>query len=400
MSKKERQKLRLTDEEQSLIKGLMKYTTFNDQRITAIFSHVSRSINHRAIGYFRDQNNPKYSIIKPASKEEVDAFLVKYWRFEFVAKQLGLLPKEEYFTLVEKATEAMKCAVSTFNNPTFKWKSEIFIVNSIIAWTYLLHAYYKDNDIDYRYKKDGEIQFRANGRPNYWDLSKCIKFQHCPLPEAVKCNLRYLIEIRNQIEHSLCEEIDDEMAPMMQACALNFNNFTCEWFGDAYSIAEDLSFAIQFAQISLENNREIVGERKLPSVIKAVNSLVEKGMTKQVLNDQRYSYHVYIYPKTVNNSKNADQTATYAPAGSEVHVAIKETERKKYRPNEIVKQMKAEGFANFSMHKNDGFVNLWKEIDGKNAKYGLGVKIAGDWYWYEEMMDKTREILAQRLNDE
>ena len=53
--------------------------------------------------------------------------------------------------LIKKSQEAALSAISIFNNPNITFKSETFIVLMIISWTYLLHAYYKKNNIDYRY---------------------------------------------------------------------------------------------------------------------------------------------------------------------------------------------------------------------------------------------------------
>ena len=53
--------------------------------------------------------------------------------------------------LLKKSKEAALAAVQIFNNPNITFKSESFIVLTNIAWTYLLHAYYKKNGIEYRY---------------------------------------------------------------------------------------------------------------------------------------------------------------------------------------------------------------------------------------------------------
>lgn len=55
-------------------------------------------------------------------------------------RKIGSVKKE----LAIKAREAMLSAVQIYNNPNIQFKSETFIVLSIIAWTYLLHAYYKE----------------------------------------------------------------------------------------------------------------------------------------------------------------------------------------------------------------------------------------------------------------
>ena len=56
-----RKKLTLSDFEKRIIKGIIKYTDLNDQEVTSIFSYRSRTINHREIGYFRNENIEKYN---------------------------------------------------------------------------------------------------------------------------------------------------------------------------------------------------------------------------------------------------------------------------------------------------------------------------------------------------
>jgi hypothetical protein len=53
--------------------------------------------------------------------------------------------------LLKKSQEAALAAIQIFNNPLITFKSESFIVLMVISWTYLLHAYYRDQGIDYRY---------------------------------------------------------------------------------------------------------------------------------------------------------------------------------------------------------------------------------------------------------
>ncbi|MEL6729395.1 MAG: DUF3644 domain-containing protein [Pseudomonadota bacterium] len=396
MRKRRQQKLILEEPEIALIKGLIAHTDLNDQMIVAIFSHASRTINHREIGYFRDLNNEKYQAYAASSKSHVEAFLARYGRFERVAKQLGFLPQEANFQLVQKSAEAMKSAVATFNNPNIKWKSEIFIVNAVISWTYLMHAYYQAKRVDYRYKKNGELILTDERRPKHWELTKCLNAHECPLPNPVKANLKYLIAVRNEIEHRLSDNVDSFLEPKLQACALNFNYWMCEWFGEECSIAPELAFAIQFAEISLRSNPAIVGDKGLPDVIQTVNDLIEGDMSEDDYNDPQYSYRVFVVPKTINNPKKADQAVTYASPGSAIETAVREVERPKFTASQIVAQMKDEGFADFSLYGKGGFVEVWQGLDGKNPALGFGVHIAGLWYWYDKMVGEVRAILTQR----
>ena len=73
-------------------------------------------------------------------------------------RKFGSIKKE----LATKARESMLSAVQIYNNPNIQFKSETFIVLSIIAWTYLIHAYYKAKGIDYCYYSK-----YPNGRKKY-----------------------------------------------------------------------------------------------------------------------------------------------------------------------------------------------------------------------------------------
>jgi len=42
-------------------------------------------------------------------------------------------------------------AVQIYNNPQVTFKAESFITLAVIGWTYLLHAFFRNKNIDYRY---------------------------------------------------------------------------------------------------------------------------------------------------------------------------------------------------------------------------------------------------------
>ena len=66
------------------------------------------------------------------------------------------------------------------------------------------------------------------------------------------------------------------------------------------------------------------------------------------------------------------------------YAMIKETEKEKFLPDEIVKTMQGKGFKRFNMHHH---TQLWKKKDAKNQAYGFGVLVTGkqgkQWYGYE-----------------
>lgn len=164
--------------------------------------------------------------------------------------------KAKWKTLVEKARQAMMSAVAIYNNPTITFKSELFIVNSEIAWTYLFHAYYYKNHVCYYYRKsqgNGKYKYEyIDGRKREWDLSRCIKETQSPIDEPTAKNLELLIQIRNKIEHSYYETNDSFISAKIQACSINFNYYIKQLFGVKFGLDKTMCMAIQFSSLNPE----------------------------------------------------------------------------------------------------------------------------------------------------
>ena len=86
--------------------------------------------------------------------------------------------------LIKKSQECALAAIQIFNNPLITFKSESFIILMNIAWTYLLHAYYREKKIDYRYydqkTKRKKFHKTSKGAYKHWELETCIKNENCP----------------------------------------------------------------------------------------------------------------------------------------------------------------------------------------------------------------------------
>jgi hypothetical protein len=170
----------------ALIKAMVARGRWNDQDILAHFTRPARSVNHRVISEIR--SGDKHATLKAASPEELDAFLVTW---PDVDPETGLSIRGD--ELLIKAREAMIAAVSTFNGAGLAFRAELFIVTAVIGWTYLLHAYFKREGIDYRYVKNENgqkvVAKTPNGADKYWELAECLKHARCPLDHGAKDNL-------------------------------------------------------------------------------------------------------------------------------------------------------------------------------------------------------------------
>lgn len=300
--------------------------------------------------------------------------------------------------LVEKSREAALAAVQIFNNPQITFKSEIFIVLMNIAWTYLLHAYYRKKGIEYRYfeqkGKYRHFDHTKAGAYKYWELERCLTDKNSPVDKDTSNNLGFLIGIRHEIEHQMTTRIDATLSAKFQACCLNYNDYVKKLFGNELGIDKHLAFSLQFSSLSREQVDTLAAATSLPGHIKQFVEGFEGKLSEEEFNSPKFAYRVLFVAKTANRKGQADQVVEFVKSDSELakqvnatYVVTKETERKKYLPGKIVEMMKKEGFKNFRMHEHTEF---WKAEDAKREGKGLGVLVEGCWYWYEPWLDKVR----------
>lgn len=302
--------------------------------------------------------------------------------------------------LLQKAREAMMAAVSTYNNPLISFKTELFITTALVAWTYLLHAFFKSQGLDYRYfeQKDGKRKKYTKtkyGAFKMWELDYCLRHKKCPLDKATVENLFFLIQIRNEIVHQMSKDVDSVASSKIQACAINFSHYIVELFGDKYDLKKYLYISIQFSKITPEQREDLTSNPYLPDNIRNFLAEFETNIEEEILHDPKYAYRVIFVPKLVQNANKADESIEFVAANSAIakdvnkaYAVVKETEKKKYLPKEIVDIMQKKGYKGFRMHE---FVQLWKENDAKNNPL-YGVMVSTHWFWYQSWLTEVEKI--------
>lgn len=310
-------------------------------------------------------------------------------------KKVGSIKKE----LLHKSKESMLTAVQVFNNPNIQFKSESFVVLAIVAWTYLLHAYYRDRKIEYRYftqvEKNRRFDTTKHGAHKYWELERCLTDTTSPIDKTTMANLMFLIGLRHEIEHQMTTRIDDLLSARFQASCLNYNHYLKTLFPQQKGIENHLAFSLQFASLS-EKQVEQIGEYPdLPANISSFIESFDTDLAEDDFNDSRFSYRVLFVPKTANRKGQADKVIEFVSPDSEIakglskeYWAIKDREKPKYLPTKIVKEMKKAGYTRFKMHQH---TKLWQSQDAKNPSKGYGVQIEMTWYWYESWFDFVKK---------
>ena len=187
--------------------------------------------------------------------------------------------------------------------------------------------------------------------------------------------------------------IDDLLSARFQACCINYHEAVVSFFGDKYGIAKHLAVSLQFSCLGSDQIDTLDQHPGLPGHIKRYVEGFDGALAPDDFTSPKYAYRVIFVPKTVNRPNQADQVITFVKADSEIaqtvnaaYAVVKETEKPKWLPSQIVKKMKDEGFPRFGIHQHTEF---WKSHDAKNSSRGYGVKIAKTWYWYASWVDEV-----------
>jgi hypothetical protein len=297
--------------------------------------------------------------------------------------------------LLNKSRESALSAIQIFNSPAMMFKSETYVVLMIIAWTYLLHSYYRKHGIEYRYYKQGKqrrvFDRTKAGAYKYWELERCLNDSSCPVDKDTANNLRFLILLRHEIEHQMTMRLDEFLGGRYQACAMNYNLYIKQLFGEKYAIDKFLTYSLQFMDLSYNQLSHADVKTLIPPRLQSLILEFDNSLSDAEFNSESYSYRLFFSRKLANRRGQADHVIEFIPPDSELAKQIEKeywvkqpVEKAKFLPKQIVEAMKTKGHVGFSIHEH---TMLWKTSDAKNPSKGYGTMILKTWYWYESWVN-------------
>lgn len=312
-------------------------------------------------------------------------------------RSLGSLRKE----LIGKSRESALNAIRVFNDPQVTFKTETFIILMIIAWTYLLHAYFRGRGLEYRYHKQGPrrkvFERTKHGSYKHWELERCLDDPQSPVDRNTANNLRFLIGLRHEIEHQMTRALDNYLSGRLQACAINYNDYLKKIFGKKLGIDNQLTYSIQFIELSEEQLTGAKPDADIPERLRAYIAEFDGALTHDEYNSARFSFRLLFKKKLVNRPGQADRVVEFIDPNSELAKQIdkeywikKEVERPKFRAKDVVAAVQKAGFKKF--RRSPEHVTMWKAEDAKKPGKGYGVDVQGSWYWYQSWIDRCIEL--------
>lgn len=293
-----------------------------------------------------------------------------------------------------KAKESMLAAVEIFNSPLITFKSETTITLVCTAWTYLLQTHCLETGREIRRLEAGKTRrkFARSKDGEYLTLPLPDLIDACPdiLSEPTSKNLQFLIGVRNRIQHYAGHEIDSLIAPKIQANILSFKEALKTVTNNLVTIENELPYALQFSELSLQQTKQLLTKGKSSSSLKTFILEFEGQLTPELRQSPEYQARVKL--QVVNRERGEDlRYVEVLGIGQESPDSasatyLKEVEKAKHTASEIIEEMEAEGFVGFGMKNH---TDLWKAMDGKNPKYGYCYELAGRWFWYDKWVNEV-----------
>lgn len=238
------------------------------------------------------------------------------------------LPKDVKIHL-EKATDSVLLAVEVYNKPATKFRSGGFIVLMCIGWTSLFHAIFIRAKRKPYYKKENGRYVKIDGDYKAWELSHCLGEHFGGEASAVRENLRFMIGLRNKIEHRSMPELDHHIFGECQACLFNFEDLLISEFGARHGINESLALALQFSHLRVADQAKAIKALQQPLHRSVANYLEQfrTSLSSDVSQDMRYSYRVFLIPKIANHAQQGDVAVEFVKYDSSKPDEMKQYEQ-------------------------------------------------------------------------
>lgn len=212
--------------------------------------------------------------------------------------------------MLDASKEEALLAVDLYNQPKQSRRLEAYFVHMHLAWLYLLHARFRRDSVDCRYRKPNGRFERIDGEPKTWDLSKCVS-ERWGDNDPVRKNLELTIALRNKIEHRYEEATAVATSGFAQALLLNYEEELTTTFGEAHTLGDRLRFPVFVGTLTADGVRRMLqAKAKLPRKASDFLTTFTSGLDPAIAEDQRFEFRVHLIQK-IGPKSDADLAITF-----------------------------------------------------------------------------------------
>lgn len=281
--------------------------------------------------------------------------------------------------LLHKAKEFALLAVSTYNNPYTEFKTYGFIVNIVIAYTALLHAIFEKKGVIYFHRNDAGEPIFIDGEEKAWELCECTDFYWKGIESPEKSNIKFLVGLRNKIEHRSLPAIDLAVSGECQSALSNFETLLVEEFGDEHALTASLAIAMQLTRISEQAQIDALIQLQKANyrVVREYMETYRNDLNDDVVQSQKYRVRAFLVPKLGNHASSSDFAVEFINVNKLTEEELQSYERGvafikgvenpyKLRPSKVVELVSKE-IPNFNIALH---TKCWKFYESRPRETG------------------------------
>lgn len=237
-----------------------------------------------------------------------------------------------------------------------------------------MHAIFEKRSESYFYRDADNNVIFIDGDEKAWELSECADEYWKGIEAPEKANIKFLIGLRNKIEHRSLPAIDLAVCGECQSALSNFETILVEEFGDEHALTASLAIAMQLTRISEQAQIDALKQIQKDNykVVRNYMETYRNDLNDNVVESQKYRIRAFLVPKLGNHAKSADMAVEFINVNKlneeellnyEQGVAfIKGIENPfKLRPSKVVELVSKE-FPNFNMALH---TKCWKFYDAR-----------------------------------
>lgn len=217
--------------------------------------------------------------------------------------------------LLEKARHSALLAVETYNRPSAPFRTHGYVVLMQIAWTALFHAVFVRDGIKPDHRVRGRRFVVVDGEPKWWELDECVTRHWQGRETAVTRNLRFIIGLRNKIEHRNLPELDIHVLGECQSMLFNFETLLEQEFGAEFAINESLVVPLQLSRLHAPNAGDALRHliKPLPGELGTWVQAFRSSLSQEEYDSPEFSFRVLLIPELKNNPSRDAISVRFIP---------------------------------------------------------------------------------------